>query len=44
MPENEFENTPRLPAEEGRLQVRLLEGRTMNRTARSAGSQRTNPE
>ncbi len=29
MPENEFENTPRLPAEEGRLQVRLLEGRTM---------------
>lgn len=29
MPENEFENTPRLPAEEGRLQIRLLEGRTM---------------
>ena len=29
MPENEFENTPRLPAEEGRLQVRLTEERTM---------------
>lgn len=33
MPENEFENTPRLPAEEGRLQVRLLEGRTMKPVA-----------
>lgn len=29
MPENEFENTPRLPAEEGSLQVRLTEERTM---------------
>ncbi len=29
MPENEFENTPRLPAEEGLLQIRLLEGGTM---------------
>ncbi len=29
MPENEFENTPRLPAEEGWLQVRLTEARTM---------------
>lgn len=29
MPENEFENTPRLPSEEGQLQVRLTEGRTM---------------
>ena len=33
MPENEFENTPRLPSEEGRLQVRLLEGRTMRPVA-----------
>lgn len=29
MPENEFANTPRLPAEEGQLQVRLTEERTM---------------
>ncbi len=28
MPENEFENTPCLPSEEGRLQVRLVERRT----------------
>ncbi|MDO4261775.1 MAG: peptidoglycan-binding protein [Eubacteriales bacterium] len=28
MPENEFENTPRLPAQTGRLQVRLVEERT----------------
>ncbi len=33
MPENEFENTPRLPAEEGRLQVRLLEGQSMKPVA-----------
>ena len=29
MPENEFENTPRLPSEAGQLQVRLTEERTM---------------
>lgn len=29
MPENEFENTPRFPAEEGQLQVRVTEERTM---------------
>lgn len=28
MPENEFENIPRLPAEQGRLQVRLTEARS----------------
>lgn len=33
MPENEFENTPRLPSEEGRLQVRLVERRTMRPVA-----------
>ena len=33
MPENEFENTPRLPSEEGRLQVRLVEMRTMRPVA-----------
>lgn len=33
MPENELENTSRLPSEEGRLQVRLLEGRTMKPVA-----------
>lgn len=27
MPENEFENIPRLPAQQGRLQVRLTDGR-----------------
>ncbi len=33
MPENEFENTPHLPSEEGRLQVRLVERRTMRPVA-----------